>query len=97
MQCTKAEISSWFDCSEDTIERWCNRTYKQCFAVVLAQKRGKGKISLRRMQWKLAEKSAPMAIWLGKNYLGQRDVPEDSIDQEDTEGYLAEAGLDVKK
>ena len=32
-----------------------------------------GKISLRRKQWQLAEKSASMAIWLGKQYLGQRD------------------------
>ena len=32
-----------------------------------------GKISLRRKQWQLAEKSASMAIWLGKQYLNQRD------------------------
>ena len=30
-------------------------------------------MSLRRIQWKHAEKSVPMAIWLGKQYLGQRD------------------------
>ena len=33
------------------------------------------------MQWKLAEKNATMAIFLGKNYLGQRD----SIEYEDRE------------
>ena len=32
-----------------------------------------GKLSLRRIQFKLAEKSPAMAIWLGKNYLGQTD------------------------
>lgn len=31
------------------------------------------KISLRRKQFAQADKSAPMAIFLGKNYLGQRD------------------------
>lgn len=31
------------------------------------------KIRLRRNQLKLSEKSAAMAIFLGKNYLGQRD------------------------
>lgn len=31
------------------------------------------KISLRKNQLKLSEKSAAMAIFLGKQYLGQRD------------------------
>jgi hypothetical protein len=30
-------------------------------------------MSLRRYQFKLAQKSAAMAIFLGKNYLGQKD------------------------
>ena len=34
------------------------------------------KISLRKNQLKLSEKSAAMAIFLGKQYLGQRDVVE---------------------
>lgn len=34
------------------------------------------KIKLRRNQFKLSEKSAAMAIFLGKNYLGQRDSLE---------------------
>lgn len=32
---------------------------------------------MRRMQWHLAEKSAPMAIFLGKNYLGQSDTAQE--------------------
>ncbi len=36
--------------------------------------RGKGKVSLRRAQFKLAETNASMAIFLGKLYLGQRNV-----------------------
>lgn len=75
-QCTKEEISGWFEVSDDTIERWCKREYKENFAVVFAKKREKGKISLRRAQFRLAEKSAAMAIFLGKNYLGQRDAVE---------------------
>ena len=34
-------------------------------------------ISLRRSQFKLAEKNATMAIWLGKQYLGQRNHKEE--------------------
>lgn len=73
LQCTLVEIADFFDCSEDTIERWCKRTYKKSFAEVFKQKREKGKVSLRRAQFRLAETSAAMAIFLGKNYLGQTD------------------------
>lgn len=73
LQCTREEIAGFFNCSEDTIERWCGREYGENFAVVFAKKRVGGKISLRRSQFRLAEKSAAMAIWLGKQYLGQHD------------------------
>lgn len=73
LQCTEEEICDWFGVSSDTLNRWCKRTYDASFADVFKQKRGSGRISLRRSQWKLANKSATMAIWLGKQYLGQRD------------------------
>ena len=73
MQCTLQEIAGWFKCSEDTIERWCKRTYKENFAEAYKKHSAKGKMSLRRAQFRLAEKSAAMAIFLGKQYLGQTD------------------------
>lgn len=76
LQCTKEEICSFFDVTDKTLERWCKRTYKAGFSEVFRQKRGKGKISLRRNQFRLAEKNANMAIWLGKQYLGQVDKIE---------------------
>lgn len=76
LQCTKPEIAGVLDVSEDTIDRWCKRTYGKMFSEVFAQHSASGKISLRRSQFKLAERSAAMAIWLGKQYLGQRDVYE---------------------
>lgn len=79
-QCTKEEIAGWFHCSEDTIERWCKREYKKCFAVVFAEKRGIGRISLRRSQFRMAEHNPTMAIWLGKQYLGQKEQQEVTID-----------------
>lgn len=81
LQCTKEEIASFFDCSEDTIERWCKSEYKECFAVVFKQKRGVGKVSLRRSQFRMAQKNPTMAIWLGKQYLGQRDQQEVTISE----------------
>ena len=41
-----------------------------------------GKVSLRRMQFNLAKTSAAMAIFLGKNMLGQRDDPIPTQDDE---------------
>ncbi len=74
LQCTQAEICSFFDVTDKTLTGWCKRTYKLSFSDVYEQKREYGKISLRRAQWRLAEKNAAMAIFLGKNYLGQSDV-----------------------
>lgn len=73
VQCTGVEIADHFGVSHDTLGRWCKQTYKMTFEEVFAQKRSTGKISLRRMQFRQAEKNPTMAIWLGKQYLGQKD------------------------
>lgn len=87
LQCTKEEICGFFDVTDKTLENWCKRTYKAGFSEVFAQKRGAGKISLRRYQFELAKKNANMAIFLGKNYLGQRDSV--SVESQ-ADGKLAE-------
>ena len=79
LQCTYTEICAWFDVTDKTLNTWCKRVYDMSFSEIFAIKREKGKISLRRSQFQLAQKNAPMAIFLGKNYLGQRD----SIEYED--------------
>ena len=84
LQCTLDEICGFFECCADTLESWCKRTYKQGFSEVFKQKRGVGKISLRRSQFRLAEKNANMAIWLGKQYLGQAESAGiKAVEQED--------------
>lgn len=99
IQCTLAEVTAFFDsklngCSEDTIERWCKRTYGKSFADVFREKRDVGKISLRRMQWRLAEKSAAVAIFLGKNYLGQTDAVQ--VDNDEALNKLDEVLKEIK-
>ena len=32
LQCTLEEIAAWFKCSEDAIERWCQREHDMHFA-----------------------------------------------------------------
>lgn len=80
--CSQDEICWFFrdesgkPISEDTLTRWCKRE----FGCTFAEFRNKSgsmllRIQLRRNQFELSKKSAAMAIFLGKNYLGQRDEP----------------------
>lgn len=96
MQCTETEICAFFGVSDRWMLDWCKRTYNKTFFEVFREKREAGHISLRRSQFKLAEKNPTMSIWLGKQYLGQRDysVSNDSERQvEDLNAVLDEAGL----
>ena len=95
LQCTLEEIAGVFDCSADTIERWCKREYGETFAEVYKKHSAKGKTSLRRIQFKLAEKSAAMAIFLGKNYLGQKDTIIETDEQ--TLQAVGEALVKIKR
>lgn len=87
IQCTLAEICDFFDVEDDTLNSWCKKTYGTTFSEVFKVKRGKGQISLRRMQWKLAEKNPTMAIWLGKQYLNQKDRQEIVAEVENKNNY----------
>lgn len=87
LQCTLNEIAGWFNCSPDTIERWCVKEYKMTFAETYELKRGKGLMSLRRNQWKMAETNPTMAIFLGKQYLGQSDRVENRTKIE-SDGFI---------
>lgn len=82
--CTLAEIAGFFRCSEDTIEKWCKRTYNENFTDIYKKASSPGKVSLRRMQFRMAEHNASMAIWLGKQWLGQTDAVQviNTVDDE---------------
>lgn len=81
MQCTEVEMCGFFGVTDKTLSRWCVDNYGEGFSEVYKKLSQDGKISLRRAQFRLAERSAAMAIFLGKNYLGQKDNPEDSTDE----------------
>ena len=67
--CTNKEISSFFGCSADLIEK--------SYSEFLVKGRDKGKIKLRQLQWRSAERgNTAMLIWLGKQLLGQTDKQE---------------------
>lgn len=70
IQCTQEEIASFLDISVRTLQR------DEEFCRIYKKGQENGKMSLRRMQYKLAEKNTAMAIFLGKQYLGQKDNVE---------------------
>lgn len=97
LQCTLVEIAGFFNCSEDTIQRWCRRTYKMTFAETYKTHSQQGKIALRRYQMKLAERSAAMAIFLGKQLLGQRDYSEVEVKTDINNPFDGVSTEDIKK
>ena len=94
--CSQEEIC-WFFRDEkgkpaniDTLSRWCVRTYKMTFQEYFKKTGLMGlKIKLRRNQFKLSEKSAAMAIFLGKQYLGQKDDPDVNLADIPDDGFTA--------
>lgn len=82
LQCTKEEICAFFEITDKTLDGWCKRTYNMSFSDVFREKRGIGRISLRRSQFELAKKNAAMAIWLGKQYLNQSDQVKIEVKKE---------------
>ena len=80
LQCTEEEIAGWFNCSVDTIENWCKRTYGETFSETYKKYSAGGKLTLRRNMLRLSEKSAVMAIFLAKNWLGMTDNVEVKAD-----------------
>ena len=86
IQCTQEEIAYVLGISADTLARAVKRDLNMSYAEYYKKHGAVGKIALRRYQFTLAKKNTAMAIWLGKHYLGQRDVPAPDI-EEITEGF----------
>ena len=71
IQCTEAEIASVIGVSIRTIER---RKQQPDFADAMERGKARGRVSLRRNLWSLANKGQPAAnIFLAKNLLGYKD------------------------
>ncbi len=76
IHCTYEDIAGWFGVAKMTVIRRMKRAdYRKRYEDGIA----KGRVSLRRSQFKLAEKNATMAIFLGKQYLDQKDEREHTV------------------
>lgn len=85
IQVTTKEGAAWFAVSEPTFLKFLadNPEARAAFD----EGKQVGLTSLRRTQFRLAEKNAAMAIFLGKNYLGQTDKQE--IDHSSRDGSMS--------
>jgi AraC-like DNA-binding protein len=70
---TAEEIAGSFRVSVNTLYRAIKEAYGMTFEELKKRCHGEHKLCLRRYQYKQAEKSATMAIWLGKIWLGQKE------------------------
>lgn len=75
LNCTLEEIAAFFDTTSQTIKE--RMAANKAFREVVDRGRAKGRLSVRRMQMRLANEGNPtMCIWLGKQLLGQKDRME---------------------
>jgi len=96
--CNQEEICWYFrdetgkTANIDTLTRWCKRTFGMTFQEYFKQNGFMAlKIQLRRNQFELSKKSATMAIWLGKQYLDQKDSIE--VESSITDNTREEIGV----
>ena len=90
LNCTMPEIASFFNMPLRTLEdRFKNDTDVR---TAIENGRNKGKLSVRRKQLQIMDETnnATMAIWLGKQLLGQRDK-HDIVTEDKGETKLSEA------
>lgn len=73
LQATAEEIAGSFRITTETLDRQLKSYFGFGFMELRKLVDGEGKLSLRRYQFQQAEKNASMAIWLGKQWLGQKD------------------------
>lgn len=77
MQCTQREAAAVLGVHPDTFGRFLRREEKAKAAWDDGLE--VGKVSLRRYQYKMAESNPTMAIWLGKQWLEQKDKAEQDV------------------
>ena len=74
LQCTQPEIAAFLKISDETLRIRSKEHYgMDDYLDIYKRFAETGKCSLRRNQFVLSKKNAAIAIWLGKQWLGQRD------------------------
>lgn len=84
IHCTGEEIAGVMQMDYDTLNKNCKEKWRIPISEYIKRNNTNGKMSLRRMQWKSAEDgNITMQIWLGKQWLGQRENVDMSVEMTD--------------
>ena len=84
IHCTGEEIAGVLGMDYDTLNRNSKDTHGIPISEYIKQHQNGGKMSLRRAQWKSAEGgNVTMQIWLGKQWLGQKEQQEITVSNDD--------------
>lgn len=82
LQSTVSEIAAYFELTIFQLKREINKTYKTKDAdVIIERYHSLGNINLREAQYEQALKNPVMAIWLGKQFLAQKDIVENNTNE----------------
>jgi len=95
IHCKHEEIAWMLQVDLDTLQRRSKKANGVSFADFVDQKRGLGKVGLRRAMWNkaLETKDNTMLIWLSKQHLGMTDKVESKQEIKTVEKvYVAEWG-----
>lgn len=100
LQATAAEIAGSFRVTPDTLDNRLREEFGCNFSELKKRLGGgaEGKLQLRRNQFKLSEHNASMAIWLGKQWLDQKDLYHQEtklMTESKVNIYLPENGRDT--
>ncbi len=94
IQCTAEECARILGISSDTIDRRLKEATGAGFAEFYKKHSDEGKMSLRRAQYQTAMGGNPtMQIFLGKQWLGQRDKVD--VDTTSSDGSMTPGAKDL--
>lgn len=95
IQATIEEIENVLNIDHKTINRLCKEHYTDSngksmnFSQVYKKYSSTGKMSLRRKQYEVANAgNVSMLIWLGKQYLGQKEQQETSFAEDSNISFV---------
>ena len=98
IHCTGEEIAGVLGMDYDTLNRNCKETHDMPISEYIKIHSNGGKMSLRRAQWKSAEGgNVSMQIWLGKQWLGQKEQHDVTISADEDAIKEMEQYFDNKK
>lgn len=97
IHCTGEEIAGILQIDYDTLNRNSMEKWGIPISEYIKKKSFSGKMSLRRAQWKAAENgNTTMLIWLGKQWLDQKEKIEQTGDDSSME-VIEEITKEIRK